>query len=124
MSYLSEVPLDAAAIRAIGRGLFTIARSDGLHAKELSLIDQFSQGTGPGTLSAISPEQLASELTSPEERLLFMKLGLMLARVQGGVSSQERKVIGGFAQALELTGADLLALELELIKELQNTLAA
>lgn len=124
MSYLPEVSLDAAAVRAIGRGLFTIARSDGLHAKELSLLDQFSQGTGPGTLSTISPEQLASELTSPDQRLLFMKLGLMLARVQGGVTQQERQVIGSFAQALELTGADLLALELELMKELQSGLAA
>ena len=123
MPFLPEVPLDAAQTRAMARGLYTIARSDGLHPKEQALIRQFADGTGADTLMPITAEALAAALPTLEQRLLFMKLGLMLARVQGGVTPQERQVIGRFAQAMELTGADLLGLELQLVQELEQGLA-
>lgn len=120
--FYPEIPLDAEQLHAIARGLYTIARSDGLHQQELDLIQTLWDG--PGVLVPIAPELLATILRSADERLLFMKLGLMLARVQGNVTQPERQILGRYAQAFELTGADLLGLEMELVKEMEAELAA
>jgi tellurite resistance protein len=117
--FFAEVDLERGAAEAIARGLYAIARVDGLHEREAGLIASFwiEAGGGSGALSdlersqAITPAELATALHSAAERQLFIKTALLLTWADGEVSDAERKAVHDFAKALSVDDATLEQLD-------------
>ncbi len=118
MQFFPEIPLDAAAARALVRGLYSIAQTDGLHPREQQLLLSMAKELGIGTLLPISPAQLKESLETEEQRLLFAKMALLMIHVEGGVTPPERTLLRSFFDGLELDAADLLGLEFAVSQEL------
>jgi tellurite resistance protein len=115
MEFFPEVHLSHDAAEAIARGLYAIARVDGLHEREAGLIASFwIDAGGGGPLSdleraeAIKPADMAAALHSDAERQLFIKTAILLTWADGGVSAAEKQAVGDFATAL---GVDAPMLE-------------
>lgn len=115
MEFFPEVHLSHGAAEAIARGLFAIARVDGVHEREAGLIASFwIDAGGGGPLSdleraeAIKPADVAAALHSEAERQLFIKTAILLTWADGAVSPAEKKAVHEFAKAL---GVDDAALE-------------
>ncbi|HXU68018.1 MAG TPA: hypothetical protein VN947_01750 [Polyangia bacterium] len=115
MEFFPEVHLSHGAAEAIARGLFAIARVDGVHEREAGLIASFwIDAGGGGPLSdleraeAIKPADMAAALHSDVERQLFIKTAILLTWADGSVSPAEKKAVGEFAKAL---GIDQTALD-------------
>jgi tellurite resistance protein len=114
--FFPEMDLDRGAAEAIARGLYAIARVDGLHEREAGLIASFwiEAGGGAGALSDlersedIRPAELATALRSAEQRQLFIKTAILLTWADGSVSPAEQQAVHDFARAL---GLDDLTLE-------------
>jgi len=115
MEFFPEVHLSHGAAEAIARGLFAIARVDGVHEREAGLIASFwIDAGGGGPLSdleraeAIKPADVAAALHTDAERQLFIKTAILLTWADGSVSPAEKKAVGEFAKAL---GIDQTALD-------------
>ncbi len=136
MEFFPEVHIDRQAAEAIARGLFTVARVDGVHEREAGLIASFwiDAGHGAASLSdlergeSMKPSELASILRSDEERQVFMKTAILLTWADGQVTDAERKILREFASALGIDHAQLEKLEvgvkdylLQHLAHLQNT---
>ena len=100
MEFFPEVNLSHGAAEAIARGLFAIARVDGVHEREAGLIASFwIDAGGGGPLSdleraeAIKPADLAAALHSDAERQLFIKTAILLTWADGAVSAAEKKAV-------------------------------
>ncbi len=114
--FFPEVHLSHDAAEAMARGLYAIARVDGVHEREAGLIASFwiDAGGGGGSLSdleraeSIKPADVAAALHSDAERQLFIKTAILLTWADGEVSAAEKKAVGDFARAL---GIDEAALE-------------
>jgi tellurite resistance protein len=119
MDFFSEMELDANAAEAIARGLYAVARVDGIHEREAGLIASFwmDSGGGRGLLSDlerspdITKEELAAALHSAQHRLLFMKTAILLSYADGKVTPEERQILSEFAAALSIDPATVAALE-------------
>jgi tellurite resistance protein len=117
--FFPDMHLERAAAEAIARGLYAIARVDGLHDREAGLIASFwiEAGGGAGALSdlergdAIEPAELATKLHSAEERKLFVKTAILLTWADGEGSDAERKSVRAFAGALGVDDATLEQLD-------------
>jgi tellurite resistance protein len=119
MEFFPEVHISRQAAEAIARGLYTVARVDGLHEREAGLIASFwiDAGHGAASLSdlergdAMKPADLATILRSEEERQVFIKTAQLLTWADGVVTDPERKIVREFAQALGVDGVTLERLE-------------
>jgi tellurite resistance protein len=117
--FFPEVHLERQEAEAIARGLYAVARVDGLHEREAGLIASFwiEAGGGAGALSdlerssAITPVELASTLRSEQQRQLFIKTAILLTWADGEVTDAERKSVHDFAAALQVDDATLDKLE-------------
>jgi hypothetical protein len=134
--FFPEVNLTRSAAEAIARGLYAIARVDGLHEREAGLIASFWIDAGGGDVALsdlergadIAPAELATALTSSEERQLFVKTAILLTYADGTVSEAEKFAVGKFAQALAVDGGTVDKLEASVkdflmahVAHLQNT---
>ncbi len=134
--FFPEVSLERSAAEAIARGLYAIARVDGLHEREAGLIASFwiEAGGGSGSLSDlerssdIAPAELASALRTEQERQLFVKTAILLTWADGSVSPAEQQAVQDFAKALAVDGTTVDKLEASVkdfllghIAHLQNT---
>jgi tellurite resistance protein len=118
MDFFPQVELTHAAAEAIARGLYAVAKVDGLHEREAGLIASFwIDAGGGGSISdlergaAISPSDLAKALHTPDERLMFVKTAILLTWADGKVTDQERKSVSEFASALGVDSATVENLE-------------
>jgi tellurite resistance protein len=124
--FFPEIDIDANQAEAIARGLYAVARVDGVHERELALIGEVYQaalaGDGSATTApmasleragALAPRELAALLAAGPVRELFVKTAFLLAWADGNVSAAERATIGQFAQALELPADAQTRLEAE-----------
>ena len=124
MDFFHEVQLNEPQAEAMARGLYAVAKVDGVHAREAALVASFYNETGAQAhslaelerRSAITGDELAAALHSPEQRRLFVKTSLLLAWADGTVTPQEQKIIREYATALELPYEELQRLE-ESVKE-------
>jgi len=114
MEFFPEVHLTHGAAEAIARGLFAIARVDGVHEREAGLIASFwIDAGGGGPLSdleraeAIKPADVAAALHTDAERQLFIKTAILLTWADGEVSPAEKKAVKEFAKALGVDDAML-----------------
>jgi tellurite resistance protein len=118
MDFFPEVELSHSAAEAIARGLYAVAKVDGLHDREAGLIASFwIDAGGGGSLSdlergaTILPADLAKALPHDEERLLFVKTAILLTWADGKVTDAERKIVNEFAHALAVEPAAVDKLE-------------
>jgi tellurite resistance protein len=116
--FFPEVNLSHGAAEAIARGLYAIARVDGVHEREAGLIASFwIDAGGGGSLSdleraeSIKPADVAAALHSDAERQLFVKTAILLTWADGEVSAAEKKAVGEFANALGIDDATLEKLD-------------
>ena len=124
MDFFQELHLDAAQAEAMARGLYAVAKVDGVHAREAALVASFYNETGAHAHSLadlerrqlITKEELAAALHSAEHRRLFIKTALLLAWADGVVTPQEQKIITDFALGLGLSPEELARLD-EAVKE-------
>jgi tellurite resistance protein len=116
--FFPEVNLSHDAAEAIARGLYAVARVDGVHEREAGLIASFwIDAGGGGSLSdleraeSIKPADLAAALHSDAERQLFVKTAILLTWADGEVSAAEKKSVSDFARALGIDDATLEKLD-------------
>ena len=139
MDFFPQVEINEAQAEGIARGLYTVARVDGVHEREVALISQFySDATNGsannlaelGRMGDVDGTYLAALLPTKEHRALFVKTAWLLAYADGGVSAAERKTITSLAGALGLDAATQGKLEASVkdflmmqLAGLQNTAA-
>lgn len=117
--FFPEVHLEHQTAEAIARGLYAVARVDGLHEREAGLIASFwiEAGGGAGALSdlersaAITPAELANAVHDAQQRQMFIKTAILLTWADGSVSESERKAVKEFAKALSVDDTMLEQLE-------------
>lgn len=108
MSFSPEIALDATQAEAIARGLFAVAKCDGIHEREAALVASFWGEVGGGVAALadlerrpeIGEAELFAALPSAELRLMFLKSCVLLAWADGRESDAERAIIGRFAEGL------------------------
>jgi len=93
----SEIDLDAAAAHTIAAAMREVAQCDGAHPREVELIDTFESQV-PGPSGGVD----LSTLTTPEHREVFLKSIVLVAFADGQVSPEERRLVEGYADALDL----------------------
>lgn len=135
MSFFPETELSAVEAETFARGLYAVARVDGVHERELALISDFyssvvGQDGGQSTAIAslertgpLEPSDVAAMLQSPGQRELFVKTAFLLAWADGSVSAAERAKVDEFARALAVPDARKAELELEVKDFLLRPLA-
>jgi tellurite resistance protein len=97
-------------VRAIARGLITIAGADGaIDPRERELIAELA-GTGYEMLPTIAPAELAAALTSQHLGIAFLRSCYLVALADGSLSDEERGLIQGYADALRVDAAALESL--------------
>ena len=120
MDFFPHVEINEGQAEGIARGLYSVARVDGVHEREVALIAQFygdatnGQGTNLaelGRLGDVDGAYLAALLPTKEHRDLFVKTAWLLAYADGAVSGAERKCIASFSTALGLDAAGQAKLE-------------
>jgi tellurite resistance protein len=124
MDFFHEVQIEEPQAEAMARGLYAVAKVDGVHVREAALVASFYHETGAHAhsladlerRSTITGDELAATLHAPEHRRLFVKTALLLAWADGVVTPQEQRIIAGYASALGLTGEELARLD-ESVKE-------
>jgi tellurite resistance protein len=124
MEFFNEVQLEEGQAEAMARGLYAVAKVDGVHAREAALVASFYNETGAHAhslaelerRSTITVEELGAVLHSPEQRRLFIKTALLLAWADGVVTPQEQKIITDYSVGLGLSTQELASLE-EAVKE-------
>ncbi len=121
MDFFPEMHLTHAQAEVIARGLFAVARAEGgVHDKEAAMVMSFFGETAKGgglSLAAleqatdITPEILATGLSTPVLAALFLKTAMLLAYADGVYGKKEREVVGRYAKALKVDTKQLEALE-------------
>jgi tellurite resistance protein len=139
MDFFQEVDLDRDTAEAIARGLYAVAKCDGMHERETALIASFwiDSGGSPAALSdlergeVIRPDELAAALKTSDQRLLFIKTAILLTYADGKVTAEERQTVRAFAGALDVDPTAVDRLEdavkdflLQHLSHLQNSAAA
>jgi len=117
MEFFPEIDVNALQAEAIARGLYAVALVDGVHERELALIDDFYQGlTGESvqSLTRVGPfssKDVAEFLAEAPHRELFIKSAFLLAWADGKISPGERAKIVEFAKALDVAPETQATLE-------------
>jgi tellurite resistance protein len=119
MEFFGEVHVDERAAEAIARGLYVVAKCDGVHEREAALVASFySEIRGSGRalselerMQDITSAELSAALPQPEHRRLFVKSALLLAWADGDVSALERGKIEELAGALGMRRDEVGRLE-------------
>ncbi len=110
MTLFPEVHLDNYQAEAIARGLFAVAKADGIHEREAALVASFWAEAGGSAQSlselerreAISEQELSAALPTQAHRQLFLKTAVLLSFADGTVSDKEKEILGRYAACLEL----------------------
>ena len=124
MDFFHEVQIDEPQAEAMARGLFAVAKVDGVHAREAALVASFYNETGAAAHSladlerrqTITGDELVAVLHEPAQRRLFIKTALLLAWADGVVTPQEQRIIHAYATALGISPEELGKLD-EAVKE-------
>jgi uncharacterized membrane protein YebE (DUF533 family) len=110
--FLDEVTLGLNHVQVLVRGMYSIARSDGVHATELVLLREFYEGCRRDVSGLASFEEViavpldeatAAEILSTEElRDLFYKSCLLMSYADGQLSAGERAELARLADLLHI----------------------
>ena len=121
--FFPEIQVSAMEAEALARGLLGVAKVDGVHERELALVNEVYQAaiasdasaTAPMSslerAGALEPAELAKLLPEGAMRELFVKTAYLLAWADGNVSPAERAKIGAYATSLGVSGEAQTKLE-------------
>jgi tellurite resistance protein len=117
--FFPQIEVTHAAAEAIARGLYAVAKVDGLHEREEALVASFwsEVGGGAGALAelrraaTIGTAELVANLPDQPLRHLFVKTAMLMAWADGKVTDAERKIISEYALALQLSSEEVQSLE-------------
>ena len=99
------------------RGLFFLARVDGMEEREERLIKEFLAESGCTTTwdelkeSAFNASEAAMVLETTWHRRMFVKAAVALVKADGVYSDAERQAIGNIADAFGMNNAEFGELE-------------
>jgi tellurite resistance protein len=125
MDFFPEIDIKKEQAEAIARGLYAVAKADGVvHDREAAIIAEFFGSTTEfaSDLNAleraplIDGAQLALSLPGSDLRKLFLKTAILLAYSDSAYGPAESKLIGEYAKALNVSATDLSKLE-QAVKE-------
>lgn len=109
--FFAEQPLTFEQVKALTRGMLTVARVDGIHDNEMRMVREFYEScarAGDPRLEEIASGRLdidqAKDLfASPELSKLFVKTMILLAFADGSYASAEDQLIRDWAGRLGLS---------------------
>lgn len=127
MRELMEVAdLELNQVQVIVRGMYAVAKSDGVHSSEMVMIKEFYDSCRAQVQGLTEFKELVSQdfdaqeakdiLDTAELRNTFMTSCLFLAFADGYYSEPERTIIADFAAALDISHEQLSTLE-DLVKD-------
>lgn len=131
MDFFHPVNLNPMQSEAIARGLYALAKADGIHEREAALVASFFDEVGGGMQALaelerrapITPEELAASLPDETVRRLFLKTAILLIWADGEVTPQEGKLLEDYAHAFQLDKTVLEQLDTEVKEFLLSQLA-
>lgn len=117
--FFPQIEVTQPAAEAIARGLYAVAKVDGLHEREEALVASFWSEVGGGVsaladlkrANTITTAELSATLPGKELRHLFVKTAMLMAWADGKVTDAERKIISEFALGLQLSNDEVKHLE-------------
>lgn len=121
----STLDLNSEQSRAFAHGLTALAQTDGIHAAETMLIQDFYGGPDFSEL-IVAPFDAAAAgqlLASDELKRAFLQTCVFLAYADGSYSAAERAKVAAFAEAMGLTGDALKTLEQSVADQLLQEIA-
>jgi tellurite resistance protein len=130
MDFFPEIEVNALQAEAMARGLYGVALVDGIHEREMAMIQDFYSAAAGETVASLErvgpfePGDLVEFLGEKAHRELFIKTALLLAWADGKVSTKERAKIAAFAKALDVSSDLQERLEAEVKDFLLRPLAA
>jgi tellurite resistance protein len=133
MEFFQETDITAAQAEVIARGMLAVARAEGgARRAELALVQSFYAevaGAGMRAFDALEsapdlePNVAATALTSEHLAKLFLKSCILAGYADGKYTDEERKVVDGFAAALDVDADKLSKLEHSVKEYLVSQLA-
>lgn len=118
---LTNVQLDIHHIQVIVQALYDLAKTDGVHEAEKVMMQGFYQSCQAESQALTSYEQLITADFNPkvalayfeteEQKAALINTCVLLAYADGHYSEGEKKRIKEFAQALNISTAQLVQLE-------------
>ncbi|MCA9718196.1 MAG: TerB family tellurite resistance protein [Myxococcales bacterium] len=115
----SGIGLKPEVVDIFARGLYHLAKVDGIDPSEISLIEEFLSETGATVTmadlerSGFDPKEAAEVLETTAMRHIFVRTAIALVKADGVWSEAEIDALGDVAETLGLSIADFCRLELE-----------
>ncbi|MBI4819820.1 MAG: TerB family tellurite resistance protein [Deltaproteobacteria bacterium] len=117
-AFFGEVDLTFDHVKAITRAMFALAKVDGLHERELGLIQEFYDGCARAgdpsiddvVTGAYDHAEAAKLFNTRDLAQLFVKNMMLLAFADGVYAREEDSLLREWAKGLGLSGADVDAL--------------
>jgi len=107
----------------IAQGMRALAACDGLSAAELAMVEQYETELGIGSTATDDFDADASPLRGADQKQVFVGTLLLLALVDGRVSSREVTFIDGVCEKLGVAPEKRAELEVNAKKFLLSSLA-
>lgn len=115
MDFFADQELSFEQVKALTRGMFAVARADGIHDREMTMIRGFYEScarTGDPRLEdlvkeELSPEGLKSLFDRPESAKMFVKTLILLAYADGEYAAPEDELIRSYGDRLGLSSTDV-----------------
>jgi uncharacterized membrane protein YebE (DUF533 family) len=131
MPYFSDMQIAPTQALLFARGLYALARVDGIHEHEMALIGSFVTEALPDGAAQVllfskmpdpTPDELAGALDSDDLKYVFLRTALLLALADGEISYKENAWIYNCAAAMGLKGK-MAAIEEEMKDYLLGSLS-
>jgi uncharacterized tellurite resistance protein B-like protein len=131
MDFFNEQELTFEQVKALTAGMFAVAKVDGVHDREMSMIRSFYEGcsrTGDPRLEDVlqgdfDVEKAKALFDRPEQARLFVKTLILLAYADGSYAAKEEEVIRKVAGRLGLAAGEVQALHESTKEYLLSSLA-
>lgn len=115
MDFFAEQDLSFDQVKALTRAMFAVARADGVHDREMSMIRGFYDScarTGDPRFEDVlreefTPESAAALFPRPDTAKMFVKTLILLAYADGTFAGVEDQMIRGYADRLGLSTEDV-----------------
>jgi uncharacterized tellurite resistance protein B-like protein len=115
MDLFSELNLNFEQVKELTRGMFAVARADGVHDRELSMIRSFYEGcsrAGDPRFEEVLKDEFQADrarklFDAPDLAKLFIKTLLLLAYADGEYAKVEDELIRRYAETMGLDGSNV-----------------
>jgi len=120
---VTDVDINQAEAAWIAQGMRALAACDGLSAAELAMVEEFEQEQSVGSTATDDFDLEASPLRGDAQKAVFLRTLILLAHVDGRVTSREVAFLDKVCEQLSISSEDRAALEVDAKKFLLSSLA-